>query len=207
SGDGRSVGFGHSVSSGYRLGQLDLASRQVTFIDGNGFDSDAVPTPHRPGLVFLRNDHRGIGIVTPPAGERRWLLVPDSLRIGAYAVSPAGDSVALLVSTPLGVRLAVSPRAEWRPRWLHHFPRGEVSTHVSWSGDGGIYFWLWRPGDDAPGVWRSPLAGGPPARRRSLPTACNLSAIDIAVDAPRGVCRAEDIRSDIWLVNVPGVIR
>ncbi|CAN5888042.1 hypothetical protein BH24GEM1_BH24GEM1_20830 [soil metagenome] len=207
SGDGRTVGFGHSVASGYRFGQLDLASRQVTFTDGNGFDSDAVPTPHRPGLVFLRSDHRGIGIVTAPAGERRWLLAPDSMQVGGYAVSPAGDSIALLVSTSLGVHLAVSPLDEWRPRWLHDFPRDKVNRFLSWSRDGGIYFWLWKLGDDTPGIWRSPAGGGVPARQRSLPTTCNTPTVDIAVDAPRGVCHAEDIRSDIWVVNVPGVTR
>jgi len=42
---------------------------------------------------------------------------------------------------------------------------------------------------------------------RHQPTACNSSMVDIAVDAPRGLSRAEDIRSDIWAVNLPGVTR
>jgi hypothetical protein len=199
--------FGHFTASGQRLGNLDLASRQATYHDADDFDTGMRPMVTPRDIVFLATDHQSLGLLDSGGARRTLLTLPDSLELDGYVVNPAGDSAAVIVITPHARQLAVSPLDAWQPRWLHEFAAAEYSRYVSWHRSGWIHFWLWKAGEDTPALWQVRPGGGEAVRQRALPTACNTSQIDIAVAADRGTCRGEDIRSDIWLVNLPGVTR
>jgi hypothetical protein len=186
---------------------LDLASRQVTFVSANGLDGGEVPAVHEKGIVFLPSDRRSLGLLASDVQRSSLVQVPDSMRIAGFALNSAGDSTALLVSTTHGIILAVSPLGAWRARVLHTFAPDEAPRTVTWNSAGVIYFWLWRSGEGGPALWRVRPGGGAPERVGPVPAACNLSEVIVAHAAPRAVCRSEDLRSDIWLMNLPGVTR
>jgi len=205
--DGSTAVFGHATPGGARFGVMDLATRQATYFTPSGISSNAPPALVNAAAVFLKSDLRGLLIHELPGGKITTLDVPDSLRVGSFGSDRSGDSVAVMLATRSGLQLAISPLARWAPRLLLSFDPSENTGGLNWGDDGIIHFWRWPSRDDAPGVWRIAASGGSPARVRSLPTACDVPALSVAVAAKHGACPATDSRGDVWLLRVPGVTR
>jgi hypothetical protein len=181
-----------------------VATRQASYADGVGIATEVPPSFAPDGVLFVTTEYDGIWLLGPDGTRRRALTPPDSIRVAGFAANPAGDSVAVVAYAEDRARLAVSPLDRWEPRWLHDLAAGEFSTYLNWNRSGLLHFWLWPSGETAPGLWRVAVAGGAARRSITLTTACNTGHVDIAVGAERGVCRGEDIRSDMAHGPRPG---
>jgi len=168
------------------------------------------PLPLADGdLVSMGPSGREIVITNGTSATSRRVPLPDTLDVlFGSTLSPDELELAVTTRTPTGYVLGAMSLSSGRFRSLTPFPPNLQSRRLSWSRDGFIYFGAWEPGASAPSLLRvSGTAGGAPQRVMTLPTHCAIKTIAIATAAPRGVCKAEDARGDVYLASIPGVMR
>jgi hypothetical protein len=206
--DHRRVIFGQSESSGVMLYELDIATRQSRSARWD-FTVDGTRAPRTAGtreLVSVSSNGRQLVFHDSLGGARRVIDVPDSLRLGAFDVSPDGREAAALVITGGAVRLGIVSLYEWKLRELHRFNPGEQPAHVNWSDDGWIYVAAAR--DAGPAVVSRIQAGQQQlAQVLALPAGCWARTVTVASASPRGACLRIDTRGDVWLADLPGLVQ
>ena len=158
-------------------------------------------------IAYVAESAREFVVVDSVGGAGRTVAVPDSVLILSMIVGPGDRDAAFLVATGGTLRLGLSPLAEWRFTELQRFGRGEMPSLAGWTDDGWIYLATDR-GIGEPGVLSRLRADQPrPVDLLTLPRGCLVRTTSIATAAPRGTCRVDDSRGDIWLADVPGVMR
>jgi dipeptidyl aminopeptidase/acylaminoacyl peptidase len=152
-------------------------------------------------LYYIRGDTIGDNqyVLTEPDMEEALTAAIDPGSPVAR-ISPDGRRLVFGHAPPTGHRLGIRDVATRQASYAD-------GVDLSWNRSGLLHVWLWPSGETAPGLWRVDVAGGAARRRITLTTACNTGHMDIAVDAERGVCRGEDIRSDIGLMDLGRAIR
>ncbi len=168
------------------------------------------PLPIAEGaLVSIGPSGHEVVITDGKSGTSRRLPIPDSLQLlRGGTLSPDEQELAVAARTPTGFALGAVSLASGLFRSLTPFAPSVQSSKLSWSSDGFIYFGAWESGASAPSLLRvNSTSGGAPQRVMTLPTHCALQSISVATAAPRGVCRAEDFRGDVYLASIPGVMR
>jgi hypothetical protein len=204
--DHRRVILGQSESNGTMLYEFDIATRQSRSARWDVMH-DGTQAPRTAGtraLVFVTSDGRQLVFQDSLGGARRGIDVPDSLRLGAFDVSPDGREAAALVITAEAVRLGITSLSEWQFREVHRFNTGERPVGVNWSDDGWIYVVAAR--DAGPAVVSRIRAGQSQLTEvLALPAGCSARTVTVASASPRGACLRIDNRGDIWVADLPGL--
>ena len=161
------------------------------------------------GVVTVGRSGHDIVLTDGTTSAIKRLSIPDSLQLlRGGTLSPDEQELAVTIMTPSGFVLGAVSLASGRFRSLTPIPPALQSSRLSWSRDGSIYFGAWESGARAPSLLRvNGTAGGAPQRVMTLPAQCAIQSISIATAAARGVCMAEDVRGDVYLASIPGVMR
>ena len=159
------------------------------------------------GFVYVAESARELLVVDSLGAAARTVAVPDSVLILSMMVGPGDRDAAFLVAAGGTLRFGLSPLAEWRFTELQRFGRGEMPSLAGWTDDGWIHVATER-GIGEPGVLSRLRADQPRlVEVLTLPRGCLVRTTTVATAAPRGTCRVDDSRGDIWLADVPGVMR
>jgi dipeptidyl aminopeptidase/acylaminoacyl peptidase len=205
--DGRRAVFSQMEESGPMLIEMDVASRRSRSMPWpTTIRQTPIPIGDRT-FAYVAESAREIVVVDSVGGAARTVAVPDSVMILSMTVGPGDRDAAFLVETGGTLRLGISPLAEWRFTELQRFGRAELPWLAGWTDDGWIHLASER-GIGEPAVLSRLRADQPrPVELLMLPRGCLARSTSVATAAPRGTCRVDDPRGDIWLADVPDAMR
>jgi hypothetical protein len=159
------------------------------------------------GVIYISADGSRIEVLDSLLGAPRILQPPPGTAVFSLALHPGEEEVATWLYGPDGIALAITSLARADFRIVHRLEAGRSPAILSWTREGWLHFAQWDQGDPGLTLLQVRPTGGVPTVRVTLPRSCNSEIVRVAIAAPRGVCYAEDTRSDIWQVDLLGLIR
>jgi len=215
SADGRRLIYARHRPAGARVESMEFPSRRVV-VDSTSAKLAAV-IPVEPGALLAQRDEDGV-LMLKATAEGAWTPVPlpDSISVANFAASPDGKQLAFAgfaTSATDDATSGLAPARERRPilgfvplrggavRMVGMLAPDEPAPTLSWDRDGTLYLARALPTDAAPSIWRMSPRDGALSRLGDLTDACTLASIMVGALGHTAVCLAEDLRSDIWLID------
>ena len=218
--DGRRLVYGHRDTVA-RVEYIEFPSRQVFSFPAAVWPDRVEPVAAK-GFAGILPRTGMLGILDSLGGSWRSLPVPDSLSVQNLSASPDARRIAIVAVprqaaelTPgyvasLGGRsqiLGVMSVTDGALQVIRTFGTDEPEMGVSWADDRTLLLKRWPDTEDTPSIWRLTVADGQLTRVATISVACTPNTIAVAASGRTAVCRADDFRSDIWLIDAPGVTR
>jgi len=215
SADGRRLIYARHRPAGARVESMEFPSRRVV-VDSTSAKLAAV-IPVVPGALLAQRDEDGV-LMLKATTDGAWTPVPlpDSIDVASFAASPDGAELAFAgfaTSASDDGTKSLAPARERRAmlgfvsldggamRMAGMLAPDEPAPTFSWDRDGSLYLARALPTDAAPSIWRMSTKDGALTRVADLSDACSLASIMVGALGHTAVCLAEDLRSDIWLID------
>jgi tRNA A-37 threonylcarbamoyl transferase component Bud32/dipeptidyl aminopeptidase/acylaminoacyl peptidase len=215
SADGRRLVYARHRPAGALVESMEFPSRRV-LVDTSSAKLAAV-IPVVPDALLAQRDEDGV-LMLKPTTDGAWtpMPLPDSISVVSFAASPDGTQLAFAgfaTSASDDATRGLAPARERRPmlgfvplpggavRMAGVLAPDEPAPTLSWDRDGSLYLARALPTDVAPSIWRMSTKDGALSRLGDLADACMLSSIMVGALGHTAVCLAEDLRSDIWLID------